>query len=235
MIPGLGTVLNTGTVLAGATIGLTLGRVIPASLHQTIRAAIGLFVAVIGIQMALKTHNPLILLVSVLLGVLIGELLRLDDGVQAIGAWAERRMSRGGEPGRVSLAFITTSLIFCVGPLTILGSFQDGTSGDITLLAIKSVLDGVTSIVFAATLGWGVILSAISVLVVQGMLTLIAFLLHAGLTDLETAELTAAGGIAVLGIALGLLELKAIKVANFLPALVVAPLLAGVLHAIGAL
>ena len=235
MIPGLGTALNTGTVLVGATLGLTLGRVIPPSLQQTIRIAIGLFVMVIGIQMALKTHNPLVLLVSVLVGVVIGELLKLDAGVQAIGAWAERRLSRGGEPGRVSLAFITTSLIFCVGPLTVLGSFLDGTRGDITLLAIKSTLDGVTSIVFAATLGWGVLLSAVSVLLVQGSLTLIAFLIHAGLTDLETAELTAAGGIAVLGIALGLLELKPIKVANFLPALVVAPLLAGLLHALGLL
>jgi uncharacterized protein len=197
--------------------------------------AIGLFVGVIGMQMALKTHNPLILLVSVLVGVVIGELLQLDAGVQAIGSWAERRLSRGGEPGRVSLAFITTTLIFCVGPLTVLGSFLDGTRGDITLLAIKSTLDGVTSIVFAATLGWGVLLSAISVLLVQGSLTLIAFLIHAGLTDLETAELTAAGGIAVLGIALGLLELKTIKVANFLPALVLAPLLAGIVHALGLL
>jgi uncharacterized membrane protein YqgA involved in biofilm formation len=233
MIPGLGTALNTATVLVGATLGLTLGRVIPASLQQTIRIAIGLFVAVIGMQMALKTHNPLVLLVSVLAGVVIGELLKLDAGVQAIGSWAERRISRGGEPGRVSLAFITTSLIFCVGPLTVLGSFLDGTRGDITLLAIKSTLDGVTSIVFAATLGWGVLLSAVSVLLVQGSLTLVAFLIHAGLSDLQTAELTAAGGIAVLGIALGLLELKAIKVANFLPALVVAPLLAGILHAFG--
>jgi uncharacterized protein len=235
MIPGLGTALNTGTVLVGATIGLTLGRVIPASLQQTIRTAIGLFVAVIGIQMALKTRSPLILLVSVLTGAAVGELLRLDAGVQAIGLWAERRFSRGGQPGRVSLAFITTSLIFCVGPLTVLGSFLDGTRGDITLLAIKATLDGVTSIVFAATLGWGVLLSAASVLVVQGSLTLIAFLIHAGLSDLQTGELTAAGGIAVMGIALGLLELKAIKVANFLPALVVAPLLAGLLHAFGAL
>lgn len=235
MIPGLGTALNTATVLVGATLGLTLGRVIPASLQQTIRIAIGLFVAVIGMQMALKTHNPLVLLVSVLAGVVIGELLKLDAGVQAIGSWAERRLSRGGEPGRVSLAFITTSLIFCVGPLTVVGSFLDGTRGDITLLAIKSTLDGVTSIVFAATLGWGVLLSAGSVLLVQGSLTLIALLIHAGLSDLQTAELTAAGGIAVLGIALGLLELRTIKVANFLPALVVAPLLAGILHAFGLL
>jgi uncharacterized membrane protein YqgA involved in biofilm formation len=235
VIAGLGTVLNTGTVLVGATLGLTLGRFIPASLQQTIRIAIGLYVAVIGMQMALKTHNVLVLLVSVLVGVVIGELLKLDAGVKAIGTWAERRLSRGGEPGRVSLAFITTSLIFCVGPLTVLGSFLDGSRGDITVLAIKSTLDFVTSIVFAATLGWGVLLSAVSVLLVQGSLTLVAFLIHAGLTDLETAELTAAGGIAVLGIALGLLELKTIKVANFLPALVVAPLLAAILHAFGLL
>src|SRR5256714_5018364 len=155
-------------------------------------------------QMALKTHNPLILLVSVLAGVLIGELLKLDAGVQAIGSWAERRLSRGGEPGRVSLAFITTSLIFCVGPLTVLGSFLDGTRGDITLLAIKSTLDGVTSIVFAATLGWGVLLSAASVLLVQGSLTLIAFFIHAGLSDQQTAELTAAGGVAGVGTPPGL-------------------------------
>jgi uncharacterized membrane protein YqgA involved in biofilm formation len=235
VIHGLGTLLNTATVLAGAAIGLSLGRVIPTSFQQTIRAAVGLFVAVYGIQLTFKTRNPLILLVSVLAGVVIGEALRLDDAVQALGRWAERRTNRGGEPGRVSLAFVTTSLLFCVGPLTILGSFLDGTKGDITVLAIKSTLDGVSSIVFAATLGWGVLLSAGSVLVVQGSLTLIAVLAHAGLSDLETAELTAVGGLIVLAIALGLLELKALKVANFLPALAVAPLLAGVLHAVGAL
>ena len=233
MIPGLGTALNTGTVLAGTTLGLAFGRLIPESLQRIIRVAIGLFVMVIGIQMALKTRNPLVLLVSVLVGVVIGELLRIDAGLQALARWVEARTRRGGEPGRVSLAFITTSLIFVVGPLAVLGSFADGTKGDITLLAIKSTLDGVTSMVFAATLGWGVYLSALSVLIVQGTLTLLAFLVHAGLTDLETAELTAAGGIAVLAIGLGLLDIKAIKVANFLPSLVVAPLLAGLLHAIG--
>src|SRR3989442_7604129 len=163
-------------------------------------------------QMALKTPDGLVLLVSVLVGVVIGDLLKLDAGIQAIGSWAERRLSRDGEPGRVSLAFITTSLIFCVGPLTVLGSFLDGTRGDIILLAIKSTLDRVTSIVFAATLGWGVILSAVSVLVVQGSLTLIAFLLHAGLSDLQTGELTPAGGSAVPGIAVRPLEFREIKI-----------------------
>lgn len=233
MIPGLGTALNTTTVIAGTTVGLVFGRLIPQSLQRTIQIAVGLFVVVIGIQMALKTRNPLVLLVSVLIGVVLGELLRIDAGLQKLARWVEARTRREGEPGRVSLAFITTSLIFCVGPLTVLGSFLDGTKGDITLLAIKSTLDGVTSIVFAATLGWGVYLSAGSVLIVQGTLTLLAFLIHAGLSDVETVELTAAGGIAVLGIGLGLLELKAIKVANFLPALVVAPVLAGLLHAVG--
>lgn len=231
MIPGLGTLLNTGTVIGGTTVGLTLGRVIPESMQRTIRIAIGLFVLVIGVQMALKTHNPLVLLVSVLLGVIVGELLRLDAGMLALGAWAERRLQRDGAPGRVSIAFITTTLLFCVGPLAILGSFLDGTKGDITLLAIKSILDGVSSIVFAATLGWGVYLSAGSVLLVQGLLTVIAVVLHAGLSNLEIAELSAAGGITVLAIGLNLLELKTIKTANFLPALLIAPVLAGVLHA----
>jgi uncharacterized protein len=235
VIPGLGTALNVATVLAGAALGLRLGRVIPSSLQQTIRAVVGLFVAVYGIQMALRTHNPLVLLMSVLLGALIGEALRLDDGMQTLGRWAERRASGGSETGRVSLAFVTTSLLFCVGPLTVLGSFLDGSRGDITLLAIKSTLDGVSAIIFAATLGWGVVLSAASVLVVQGTLTLLAFLLHASLSDLQTAELTAAGGIAVVGLALGLLELKTIKVANLLPGLLIAPTLAQVLHAFGAL
>ena len=235
MIPGLGTALNTSTVIVGTTVGLTMGRIIPEGLQRTIQVAIGLFVVVIGLKMALSTRNPLVLLISVLGGVVIGELLRLDAGLHAFGAWAERRINSGGKAGGVSLAFVTTSLIFCVGPLTVLGSFLDGTRGDITLLAIKSTLDGVTAVVFAATLGWGVYLSAGSVLVVQGLLTLVAFLLHAGLSDLETVELTAAGGIAVLAIGLGLLELKKVKVANFLPSLLIAPLLAAILHAIGAL
>jgi uncharacterized membrane protein YqgA involved in biofilm formation len=231
MIPGLGTALNTATVVAGTGIGLTLGRVIPASLQRTVRAGLGLFVAVYGIQMATRTRNPLILLISLLLGIVVGELLHLDDGLQALGRWAELRTKRDGEPGRVSLAFVTTSLLFCVGPLTILGSFLDGSRGDITVLAIKSVLDGFSSIVYAATLGWGVILSAGSVVVIQGSLTLLAFIAHARIPDRETAELTAAGGIIVVGIALGLLDLKTIKVANFLPALLLAPVFSAVVYA----
>lgn len=232
---GLGTALNVATVLAGSTIGLTLGRVIPDRFHRSMRQAIGLFVAVYGISLALGTRNPLILLVSLLLGVIVGELLRLDDGVQALGRLAERRVSPAQRTGRVSLAFVTTSLLFCVGPLTILGTFNDGTHGDVTLLAVKSMLDGFSSIVFAATLGWGVFLSAGSVLVVQGLLTLAAFLLHASLSGPQVAELTAVGGVTTIAIGLSLLELKAIRVASFLPGLAVAPLIVAIGHALNLL
>jgi len=231
VIPGLGTVLNTGTVLVGGTVGLTLGRFIPASLQTTIRQALGLLVIVIGVAMGLSSKNPIVLLVSVLGGAVIGELLHIDDGLQALGRWAERQTTRNGG-GRVSLAFVTTSLLFCVGPLTILGTFKDGAQGDISLLAIKSTLDGFAAMVFASTLGWGVLLSAVTVIVVQGTLTLVAFWAHAGLSSAQTAEVTGVGGVAVLGIALGLLEIKRIKVANLLPGLVLAPALVGVLQAL---
>jgi len=200
------------------------------------RIGLGLFTAVIGIQMALKTHNSLLLLVSLLLGLLTGELLRLDDHLQSLGAWLEARLDRraGGDgSNRVALGFVTATVLYCVGPLAILGSFMDGTRGDITLLAVKSTLDGFSSIVLAAALGWGVALSAASVLLVQGGLTLIAALAHASLADAQTAELTAVGGLAVLAIALGLLELKVIKVANLLPALLIAPLLSWLVQAVG--
>jgi uncharacterized protein len=228
---GLGTALNVAAVLAGGTIGLTLGRFIPDRFHQSVRQAIGLFVVVYGITMAVSTRNPLILLISLLLGVTAGEALRLEDGVREVGRWAERRVSRGEPTGRVSIAFVTTSLLFCVGPLAILGTFNDGSRGDITLLAVKSTLDGFSSIVFAATLGWGVLLSAASVLIVQGSLTLAAFLLHASLSTPQVQELTAVGGVMVIAMGVGLLELKSFRVANFLPGLVVAPLIVFALRA----
>ena len=213
---------------------MTVGRFLPTGLQQTVKTVIGLFTVVIGVSMALHTRNQLILLVSLLSGAVIGELLRLDDGLQALGRRAERLSggSSSGSGGRVATAFVTTSLIFCAGPLTILGAFDDGARGDVTLLAIKSTLDGFTAILFAAALGWGVLLSAGTVLVYQGTLTALAFLLHAGLGEAQVAELTAVGGVAVLAIGVTLLELKLIRAANLLPGLAIAPLLVGVLQAL---
>jgi uncharacterized membrane protein YqgA involved in biofilm formation len=142
---------------------------------------------------------------------------------QQLGDVLERRFSKGGSP--VSRAFVTTSLLFCVGPLTILGSLQDGLTGDYRLLALKSALDFVAALSFASVLGWGVLLSAGTVLVVQGVLTLSAGLLEGVLTETMILATTATGGVLILGIGLILLDLKEVRVANMLPALLVAPLL----------
>jgi uncharacterized membrane protein YqgA involved in biofilm formation len=161
-----------------------------------------------------------------LLGVAVGEWLRLDDRLDALGAWFQRRMARGRDrPSRVAEAFVTTSLIFCVGPLTILGSLQNGLQGDIRLLATKSLLDGVGSVAFAAALGPGVYLSILTILVVQGGIALTAFLVAGFFDPVTILVLTSVAGIILVGVGLRLLELKRVRLANFLPGLVLAPLL----------
>ncbi len=242
MIPGIGTLLNTGTVLIGTGTGLAVGRMLPARFVTTIMQGLGLFTVIIGITLSIRTKSPLLLLASALIGALVGEALRLEDGLRALGGWLERTLTSGGVEagtsgamgsGRVAAAFVTTSLLFCVGPLTFLGTFQDGSQGDITLLAIKSLLDGFASLAYAAALGWGVALSAGTVLVFQGSLTAAAFALHRGLPDALSNELSAVGGLMIVALGLNLLELKRIRVASFLPSLVVLPLLVFALHTLG--
>jgi uncharacterized membrane protein YqgA involved in biofilm formation len=172
---------------------------------------------------SLKFDNPLVPLVSVILGLVIGEILSIDDALRRFGDYLQKRLSKEGSP--VSQAFVTTSLIFCVGPLTILGSVEDGLTGDSRLLTLKSALDLVASLSFASVLGWGVLLSAGTVLVVQGTITLSAGLLQGAVTESMIAAMTATGGVMILGLGLVLLELKEVRVANMLPALLIAPLL----------
>ena len=162
-------------------------------------------------------------LLSVILGLVIGEFLGIDDALKRFGVYLQKRLSKGESP--VSRAFVTTSLIFCVGPLTILGSLEDGFTRDYSLLALKSALDFVASLAFAAVLGWGVLLSAGTVLVVQGLLTLSARFLGEVVTEPMILATTATGGVLILGLGLVLLELKDVRVANMLPAVFIAPLL----------
>lgn len=226
-----GTLLNVATVLAGTTLGLLAGARMPARIQGSLTAGLGFFVVAIGISMAVRIFaegvpagDGLAVLAALLAGVVIGELLRLQDRLEALGAWFQRSLSRGPRPSRVAEAFVTASLVFCVGPLTILGSLDNGLRGDITLLSIKSLLDGVASIAFAAALGPGVYLSAITVLGAQGSIAGAAFLL-AGVMDTTTIlAITSVGGLILLGVALRLLDLKQVRVANFLPALILAPL-----------
>ena len=227
-----GTLVNVATVLAGTLIGVLIGSRMPSRMQGSLTTGLGFFTVLIAISMGLQVFtdpaaqpgDDLAVLAAVLAGVVIGELLGLHDGLEALGAWFQRRLARGERPSRIAEGFVTASLVFCVGPLTILGSLENGLTGDVRLLAIKSLLDGVASIAFAAALGPGVALSALTVLVVQGGIAAGAFLLS-GLLDTSTIlAITSAGGVILLGVALRLLDLKPVRVASFLPALVLAPI-----------
>jgi uncharacterized membrane protein YqgA involved in biofilm formation len=225
-----GTLINTGTIVAGTAIGGTLGHRLPERVQARVLAGLGLITLVIGVDNALswRDTNPLYVLGAVLLGGLVGELLRIEDRLEAVGDGLQRRLAarRGGHE-HLSEAWVTASLIFCVGPLTVLGSIQDGLRGDYETLATKATLDGFASIALSASLGYGVGLAALTVLVVQGGLSLGAGLFEGVLTGEALAALTSAGGILIIGIGLKLLDVRDVRVGNFLPALVFAPALVG--------
>ena len=220
---GFGTAVNVVAVLAGGGLGTLLGARLPQEMRQTAVQAIGLVTLLIGVANFLEFDNPLVPLVGVVVGLVIGEVLGVDAALKRFGDYLQERFSKGESP--VSRAFVTTSLLFCVGPLTVLGSLEDGLTGDYSLLALKSALDFVASLSFASVLGWGVLLSAGTVLVVQGTLTLSAGLLGEVVTEPMIEATTATGGILIVGLGLVLLELKEVRVANMLPALLIAPLL----------
>lgn len=228
-----GTLLNVGAVLLGTAIGVTAGRRLPAGLQQRVLAGLGLVTAVIGVDLALawRDTSPLYVLGAVLLGGLLGEALGIEDRVARLGDRLQARVSRSRDPGRpastVSEAFFTASLLFCVGPLTVVGSFEDGLRGNVEPLATKSLLDGFASIALASTLGAGVAFAALTVFLVQGALTLGAGLFEDVLEGEALSAMTSTGGVLIIGISLKLLEVKDVKVGNFLPALVLAPLLVG--------
>ncbi|PWH20078.1 MAG: DUF554 domain-containing protein [Anaerolineae bacterium] len=233
-----GTFINILTVLLGGSIGIFFGARLPERIRQTVLAGLGLFTAVIGIQMFLKTENAMIVLGGLLIGGLLGEWWKIEDGLHSLGAWLEKRFANQtpeGEGGnRFIRGFMAASLLFCIGPMAILGSIQDGLSGDYQLLAIKSILDGFAALAFASTLGLGVLFSTLVILVYQGGISLLAAQLHAIITEAMMNEMTAVGGILILGLALSsLLELKQIRVGNFLPALAITPLIVAILTALG--
>ena len=227
-----GTFLNIATVILGGVIGLVFGARIPEKLKGTVIAAMGLFTAAMGLQMFLNTENPLIVLGALLVGTLLGEWWKIEAGLQNFGKFLEARFSKEGEDGsnKFVRGFLTASLLFCVGPMTILGSIQDGLTGDYKLLAVKSVLDGFAAMAFASTLGVGVMFSTIVILVYQGGLSLLAAQLDAVVTPSMMNELTATGGVILLGLSISsLLEIKKIRVGNMLPALAIAPAIVWVL------
>ena len=233
-----GTLINIITVILGGTLGTFLGARLPDKMRETIMHGLGLLTLVIGLQMALTTRNVLIVLASILFGGIIGEMLGIQNGLDALGRNLERRFARGGEEGTFTRGFVTASLVFCIGPLAILGSIQDGLLGDYNLLAIKSTLDGFAGLAFASTLGIGVAFAALTVLVYQGGISLLAILLGSAIGSVtrETPwviEMSATGGVLILGIGLLLLDLKQVRIANLLPAVLIAPLMVIALAALG--
>jgi uncharacterized membrane protein YqgA involved in biofilm formation len=215
-------------VLAGTLVGVLIGPRLPEGLQKRVLAGLGLITLVIGVDLALawRDTSPLYVLGAVLLGGLAGEALGIERRLAALGDRIQRAVSSDGH-SRVSEAFVTASLLFCVGPLTVVGAIQDGLTGDYDALATKSMLDGFASIALAATLGWGVAIAAATVLVIQGGLSLGAGLFEDALKGDALDVITSTGGVLILGISLKLLDVTDVRVGNFLPALVIGPALVG--------
>jgi uncharacterized protein len=238
-VRGTGTLLNAGTVLVGAALGSLLGDRLPERIRETVMHVLGLVVVLVGVDQGLAAFRPpltdlfrgsvLIVLGSVVVGGIVGEVIGIERGLTAFGGHLKRRFGRG--QSRFTEGFVAASLLFCVGPLTILGSIQDGLSGDYSLLAVKSMLDGFAALAFASALGWGVGFSVIVILIYQGSLTLLAGGASGLFSATVIAAITATGGVLILGIGLRLLELREVRVANLLPSLLLAPVAVAALQA----
>ena len=222
---GLGTIINTATVLAGGGFGLLIGNRIPDRIRVIIVQVIGLVTIAIGLRDVMNTDNMVFPLVGMVLGAIIGELLRIEDRLEDLGELLRRKFTKPESESKFVTGFVTATLLFCVGPLTILGAIEDASGKTPQLYIIKGTLDGFMMIIFSALYGVGAIFSAASVFVIQGSLTLFGTSLDALLTDRMRLELFAAGGLAVLAIGLNLLEIKRIRLGSLLPGLVITPLL----------
>ena len=222
---GLGTIINTATVLAGGGLGLLIGNRIPDRIRVIIVQVIGLVTIAIGLRDVINTHNMVFPLVGMVLGAIIGELLRIEDRLEDLGELLRRKFTKPESESKFVTGFVTATLLFCVGPLTILGAIEDASGKTPQLYIIKGTLDGFMMIIFSALYGVGAIFSAASVFVIQGSLTLFGTSLDALLTDRMRLELFAAGGLAVLAIGLNLLEIKRIRLGSLLPGLVITPFL----------
>ena len=218
----LGTIVNTLSIVVGSLIGLFFRGGIPEKYSKTIMHAIGLAVVLIGLKTALQTDAILMVILSLAIGSLIGELLGIEERLDQLGQWIGKHISR--DSAGVSKGFVFASLLYCVGAMAIVGSLESGLSGNHQTLFAKSILDGIGSVIFASTLGIGVLFSAVSVFVYQGFITLTASAIRQFLVPEVVAQMSAVGGLLILAIGINLLEIKKIKIGNMLPAIFI-PLL----------
>jgi len=220
----IGTVVNTVLVVVGSLAGMLLRKGIPENIKKIVITGLGLFTCILGGKMGFEMQRPLAVILSLILGGIIGELLKIEDFLEDIGTKL-RRFTKAQDETSFAQGFVTASLLFCVGPMTILGSLQAGLQGKPELLFVKSLMDGVSSIILASSLGFGVIFSAFTVLIVQGGLTLLAQQFSFLVNPFYLHDFTSVGGIMIFAIGLKLLGIKLVKVANFLPALAIVVLL----------
>lgn len=212
-----GTVVNTLAIIAGSLAGLVLKGGIPKAYMDTVMQAIGLAVILIGLKGALGGEDLLLVIFSLAIGGVAGEFLRIEERLERLGNWLERKLSRVG--GDIAKGFVTASLLFCVGSMAIVGSLESGLAGNHQTLFAKSVLDGVSSIVFASTFGFGVMLSAGAVFLYQGLITVTASFIKPFLIPAVIAQMSTVGGLLIMAIGFNILEFKRIKVGNMLPAI----------------
>lgn len=216
----LATLINALAIVAGSLIGLLLKKGMSKRFETAIFTAAGITTIVIAIQMALKTSHVLAFALALILGGLVGTVIKIEDAVLTLGERLKNRFARGEEGGTFALGFLNATVLYCSGAMAIIGSFKAGTEGDYTILLTKSILDGTLSVLFASAMGVGVAFSAISVLVYQGLLTLGSVWVKPFVSPLMLSELTGIGGALVLMIGLSLLDIKKLKTGDFLPALV---------------
>jgi len=220
----LGVLINTITVLIGGTIGTVFKKGIPQKITDALMIGVGLCVVYIGIDGAFKGENTLVLILSVVFGAVVGTLIDIDMWVNRFGKWVEKKFNKGDKKVSIAEGIVTATLLFCVGSMTVVGSLNAGLRGDNEMLITKAMLDAITSVVLASTLGVGVILSAGCVFLIQGGLVLLAGLLGNILTDPAINEMTCAGSVIIIAIGLNLSGLSKFKVANYIPAIIFAPL-----------
>jgi uncharacterized membrane protein YqgA involved in biofilm formation len=219
-----GTLINGAAILAGGTIGLLIHKKTPENLMKIAFQGIGLFTIVLGIMMAIKVDNILFMIFSIILGAITGELLKIDKGLESLGTGLKKLMK--SENSNFTEGMVTAFLMYCMGSMTVLGAIEEGLGSYPNLLLAKSLLDGISSIALASTLGIGVLFSVIPLIIFQGGLTIFASTLQVYLTESVISEISATGGILLLGLGLSILEIKKIKTVNMIPAILYAAIFA---------
>lgn len=222
----LGTLVNAAAIIVGSLLGLLLKR-IPESIRKTVMQGIGLAVVVLGLKMALGTENILLVIVSIVVGAIVGEWIKIDHGLNLAGKWLEQKVG-GDKQGSIATGFVTATLVYCIGAMGVLGAMDSGLRNNHDILYTKALIDGFSAIIFTSTLGIGVLFSAIPVFLYQGVIALLSTqiynLVSEKMLDAILLEVTAVGGLMIIAIGINILELKKIRVANMLPALAVAAL-----------